>query len=342
MDFTELRKLCEEGRWQAASSLFGQMLRKEIYHKHHIGEDVSHLVHYTTLDALISMLGVSAVDGEAYILADTKGQAAHQTEHAKGEAAEEEEDGARRRGYLRLYDTFSANDPNEGTFFVSSADPIGSFQQKYGAVWRLFEARSKSPAYQTSLRQVCKAEAADDLVFWRTYGRDGTGCALVFPAKRLGGLDKLYTVRYGVEDAKDCLGCIEAALDAYNELGVPGEDFAGSGASAQLPSSIENVLSPLVHLYKSKHYAYEREARVVVPFSDLEKGAFLQKGAGGLRHFAQLPELKIEKLLGSPSEIVYGPSVDVSPNLEFVLEKLIRQRGFDAPKPRRSDISYRS
>ena len=95
MDFTELRKLCEEGRWQAASSLFGQMLRKEIYHKHHIGEDVSHLVHYTTLDALISMLGVSAVDGEAYILADTKGQAAHQTGHAKGEAAEEEEDGAR-------------------------------------------------------------------------------------------------------------------------------------------------------------------------------------------------------------------------------------------------------
>ena len=339
MDFTKLQKLHEKGRWQEASGLFGQMLRKQVYDEHHIGGEVSHLVHYTTLDALISMLGVSALEGEAYVLADRKRQAAQRMGAAKGEDAKEEEGGARRRGYLRLYDTFSANDPNEGTFFVSSADPKESFRRKYAAVWRLFEDRSKSPAYQTSLRQVKKAEDADDLVFWRTYGRDGTGCALVFSAKRLEGLDKLYTVRYGVEDAKDCLGRIEAALDAYSELGVPGEsDFAGSGA---LPSSIENVLSPLVHLYKSEHYAYEREARVVVPFSDLEKGALLQKGAGGLRHFAQLPELKIEKLLESPSEIVYGPSVDVSPNLEFVLGKLIRQRGFDAPKVRPSDISYR-
>ena len=283
MDLTKLRKLHEEGRWEDASWLFGQMLREEVYGGHRIGEEVSHLVHYTTLDALISMLGVNALDGEAYVLADTKRQAAQRMGAAKGEDAEEEEDGAWRRGFLRLYDTFSANDPNEGTFFVSSADPNKLFRQKYGAVWRFFEDRSKSPAYQTSLRQVKKAEDADNLVFWRTYGRDGTGCALVFPAKRLKGLDKLYTVRYGVEDAKDCLGRIEAALDAYCKLKVPGEsDLAGSGA---LPSSIENALSPLVHLYKSEHYAYEQEARVVVPFSDLDKGALLQKGAGGLRPF---------------------------------------------------------
>ena len=125
MDSTKLRKLHEEGRWEAASKLFEQMLREEVYDEHHIGEEVSHLVHYTTLDALISMLGVSALDGEAYVLADTKRQAAQRTGAAKGEDAEEEEDGARRRGYLRLYDTFSANDPNEGTFFVSSADPNG-------------------------------------------------------------------------------------------------------------------------------------------------------------------------------------------------------------------------
>ena len=125
VDFTKLRKLHEEGRWEAASKLFEQMLREEVYDEHHIGEEVSHLVHYTTLDALISMLGVSALDGEAYVLADTKRQAAQRTGAAKGEDAEEEEDGARRRGYLRLYDTFSANDPNEGTFFVSSADPNG-------------------------------------------------------------------------------------------------------------------------------------------------------------------------------------------------------------------------
>ena len=342
MDLTELRELRKKGHWEATSKLFEQMLRKDVYDAHCIGEEVSHLVHYTSLDALISMLGVNALDGEAYVLADTKTQAARRPRAARGEDAEEEENGAWRRGYLRLYDTLSANDPNEGTFFVRSADPNGSFQRKYAAVWRLFEDRSTSPAYQTSLRRVSKAEDADNLVFWRTYGRDGTGCALVFPAERLAGLDKLYTVRYGVKDAKDCLGRIEAALDAYDKLGIPGgPDFAGSGSSARLPSSIENVLSPLVHLYKSEHYEYEKEARIVVPFSDLEKGALLQKGAGGWRHFAQLPELKIEKLLESPSEIVYGPSVEVSPNLEFVLRELIRQRGVYA-RVRPSGISYRS
>ena len=329
MDLTRLEELHEEGRWEEVSKLFDQMLWDEIYEGHQVGDDVSHLVHYTTLDALISMLGVNTVDGETYVLPA-----------AERDDTEEAKDRARQRGYLRLYDTFSANDPNEGTFFVTSADPTGSFQKKYGAVWRLFEQRSKSPAYQTSLKQVGKAEDADELVSWQTYGGDGKGCALVFPAKRLEGLHKLYTVRYGAEAAMDCLNRIDAALDAYTSLGVPGApDFAGSRGPYHLPSSIANVLSPLVYLYKSEHYGSEREARVVVPFSDLEKGALLQKGSW--RHFAQLPELKIGKLLESPAKIVFGPSVVGLANLKFVLSALLRQRGI-GPTLTQSGISYRS
>ena len=100
-------------------------------------------------------------------------------------------------GFLRLYDTFSANDPNEGTFFVTSADPTEGFRQEYPAIWRLLEDRSAAPAYQTSLTQVRKPEEADDLVSWRTYGREGAGCALVFPVERFLGLDNLFRVRYG-------------------------------------------------------------------------------------------------------------------------------------------------
>ena len=333
MDLTSLQKLDREGRWEAATQLFEQMLREKVYAKHQIGGDVSHLVHYTTLDALISMLGVNAVDGEAYVLAV-----------GEGDDAEEAKERVRRRGYLRVYDTFSANDPNEGTFFVKSADPDASFQKRYASVWRLFEDRSKSPAYQTSLRLVSKPEEADELIFWRTYGRDGTGCALVFPAERLEGLDKLYTVRYGIREARACLDCIETALDAFVSLRIPGTpNFAGS---VELRPSMANVLSPLVYLYKSDDYDYEREARVVVPFPDLEKGPLLQKGAmnkrGGWRHFAQLPELKIEKLLGTGSEIVFGPSVNVSPNLKFVLRNLLQQRGFGDSVIRQSRISYRA
>ena len=330
MDLTKLEELSKRGQWEAAWKLFERMLRDEVYQAHGVGKEVSHLVHYTSLDALISMLGVSTVDGEAYVLGGSAG-------------GRKSDDGAR-RGYLRVYDTFSANDPNEGKYFVDSADADESFQGKYKAVWELFKERSKSPAYQTSLRQVSKPEDADDLTFWRTYGGGGRGCALVFPAKRLRGLDKLYTVRYGVEEAQACVGRIAEALDRFISLEIPAAaDFDGS-RRVPLPASFASLLSSLVYLYKSDDYKDEREARVVVPFADLAQGALLERAAGnrGWRHFAQLPELKIEELLGTGCKIVLGPSAELSPNLRFVLRNLLQKRGFDDSGVRKSRISYRA
>ena len=334
MDLTDVQELHGDGMERAAWGVFAQKLKEAVYGKHHMGKQVTHLVHYTTLDALTSMLGVNTPDGEAYVLAAGRGD-------DTGEAGE----GARRRSYLRLYDTFSANDPNEGKFFVSSADPDGSFERKYPAVWGLFKDRSASPAYQTSLRQVEDAGAADNLVFWRAYGRDGMGCALVFSAGCLEGLKELYCVRYGEGEAKACLRRVEDALDAYSGRVQGAPDFTGS--SGTVPAPIVSALSPLVYLYKSRDYEYEREARVVVPFSDLgQRQALLHKERarenGTWRHFAQLPELKIEQLLVTGSEIVYGPSVNVSPNLEFVLLKLLQQRGLYGPRVKPSRISYRA
>lgn len=332
MDFRELQRLHDDGLDDSALGLFAGMLRESVYGGHGLAEDISHLVHYTTLEALISMLGVSTLDGEAYVLASP----------GTSNGAERE----RARGFLRLYDTFSANDPNEGTFFVTSADPTEGFRQEYPAIWRLLEDRSAAPAYQTSLTQVRKPEEADDLVSWRTYGREGAGCALVFPVERFLGLDNLFRVRYGECAAEECLAKVREALDAYSREVPEAPDFARMTQIHQLPSPIASALSPLVYLYKSDHYEYEREARVVVPFSDLENGVLLQRrsaanSSGAWRHFAQLPELKIPELLVSGSEIVFGPSVDVSANVKFVLTTLLRQRGLYGPKVTRSRISYR-
>ena len=168
----------------------------------------------------------------------------------------------------------------------------------------------------------------------------------MFPVERFRGLDNLFRVRYGEEEAVTCLTKVAESLDAYsNEVrGAP--NFAGMSAIEELPQPIASVLSPLVYLYKSKDYKYEREARVLVPFSDLENGVLLQRGVvanvpGVWRHFAQLPELKIGELLVSGSEIVFGPSVEVSANVEFVLAKLLQQRGLYGPEIKRSGISYR-
>ena len=328
----ELEELHNDDLDESAWILFAQKLREAVYEEHILRDDVSHLVHYTTLEALQSMLGVSTMDGEAYILA---------TPIAAGAGNR-----ARARGYLRLYDTFSANDPNEGKYFLRSADPRNHFRKKYAAVWQLFKDQSVAPAYQTSLTQVKNARDADKLVFWRTYGRDGAGCALVIPVRNLDRLDNLYRVRYGKNSAMACLNRVSELLDAYSSQVQGAPDFARMSTVEELPPPIVSVLSPLVYLYKSEDYKYENEARVVVPYSDLENGALLQRGlganlAGAWRHFAQVPELKIGELLVTGSEIVFGPSVDVSANVEFVLKRLLQQRGLYGPKIRRSTISYR-
>ena len=141
MDFSDVEALHADGHDTTAWIQFAQMCRQALYDGHGVPADVSHLVHYTTLGTLTSMLGVVEAAHEKYRLA---------TPGANGVA--EEHGGS--VGYLRLYDTFSSNDPNEGAFFVNSADAKGSFRHRYNAVWRLFEDRSASPAYQTSLTYV--------------------------------------------------------------------------------------------------------------------------------------------------------------------------------------------
>ena len=330
MDFSGFEGLHNDGHDETAWILFAQMCRNAIYGVHRLPDGVSHLVHYTTLEALTSMLGMTEAGGE-HVLA------------TRGPSTEENQIGT--NGYLRLYDTFSANDPNEGDFFVSSADETHEFRHRYEAIWRLFEDRSAAPAYQTSLTHVEDETKADNLVFWRTYGRDGSGCALAFPVTCFEGQKNLFRVRYGKVAAGECVGRLSALLEAYGE--VPGApDFAGIGNVLELPQPIVNVLSPLVYLYKSKAYEFEREARIVVPFSDLDNGLYLQGSSmGGLlvawRHYAQLSDLQIKDLLVSNSRILLGPTVETAANVQFVLERLLVERRLYGPKVKQSTISYR-
>ena len=181
IDFDDLKALHADGHHETAWFQFAQVCREALYGEHSLPDAVSHLVHYTTLETLMSMLGVVEAPDEDYPLA------AHSQEIV------EQHDGS--LGYLRLYDTFSSNDPNEGSFFVSAADNTESFRQSYRAVWSLFENRSAAPAYQASVTYVGDAAEADKLVFWRTYGKEGAGCALAFPIACFKEQGNLFRVR---------------------------------------------------------------------------------------------------------------------------------------------------
>ena len=332
MDFSEVEALHADGYDTSAWSLFAQMCRQALYDGHGVPADVSHLVHYTTLGTLTSMLGVVEAAHAKYRLA---------TSVAKGVA---EKHGGN-VGYLRLYDTFSSNDPNEGAFFVNSADPKGSFRRRYNAVWSLFENRSASPAYQTSLTYVGDEAEADNLVFWRTYGKEGTGCALAFPITCFEGQANLFRIRYGEGEVATCLDTLSELLEEYGK--IPGAlDFSSMSRIVELPKPLVSVLSPLVYLYKSEAYEYEKEVRIVIPFSDLKNGLYLQgSSVAGIpvawRHFAEVPGLQVPQLFVSESRIVMGPTVESAANVQFVLERLLLERQLYGPKVTQSTISYR-
>ena len=137
-------------------------------------KEVAHLVHYTSLDVLFSIL--RSTDG-------TK------PDDPPG---------------LRLYDTVHANDPEEGSFLPRHwpgnpfwgwnmpdlDDPLSDHGQL---------AAAKSPAYVLSFVQSTFQEPVKDhLAFWKEYGNGGRGCSIAIPAQPLLDLPGLvpYRVKY--------------------------------------------------------------------------------------------------------------------------------------------------
>ena len=108
MDLSDLAALHAAGYDTTARSLFAERCRQLVADRHAVPSGVSHLVHYTTLDALMSLLGAPGSATTDYPLAPRSSREVHDNRRAS-------------MGHLRLYDTFSSNDPNEGAFFINAA-----------------------------------------------------------------------------------------------------------------------------------------------------------------------------------------------------------------------------
>lgn len=331
MDFEKVAQLHREGHHDSGINAFAAICAMALYEKHRLPEDVTHLVHYTTVEALMSILGVDGTSERAAELAI--------------DGSPNTVDGVSGGPYLRLYDTNYSNDPNEGYHFVSLAGGKGERWEKYKAVWRLFEERSNYPGYITSFVCVSDLEEVDDLVFWRTYGKEGRGCALALPVSCFGGESNLFRVRYGEPAVTESLEKLSELLEQYASIegSVRIRDIANT---RDLPRPLQKVLSPLVYLCKSEAYRYEKEARMVIPFSDLEGNLYLQGSQRGepsvvWRHFAEVPSLGIQRLFVTDAVVVLGPTVEFAANVQFVLERLFLQRSLYGPKVERSSISYR-
>lgn len=279
------------------------------------------IVHYTTLQALFSLL------------------------HGRVEPSDLSEVSQAKRGttdhrFLRLYDSANLSDPSEGAYFLKR------FTNAYDVV--------KAPAYIASFVTPNKAEqspvekARNDLVFWRHYGDDGRGCSISIPANRFNP-DRsdltLKMVSYGRQEADKVARPLRQVLGYLNPIIT--EDTR-SDLQRQIAATILESLGELPYLYKSSAYMYEKECRIVALESDFKSLNGIHYDfeerpgkSGSLRMYGQHPSLKLTNVLSTGSVITLGPAVPNADNVQYAIEMMLQSVGIADLPIERSQIPYR-
>lgn len=276
------------------------------------------VVHYTSIDVLVKMFN-SVMNGEP--------------------------------SFLRLYDTFHSNDPDEGKYLMRNA-PEGSRED-------LLEVDSPCAYVASFIKpndQDNPEKVSDNLYFWKMYGRNGMGCALAveLPAYIL------FRVKYGPAEAREAVKKViehvehvEYALDPI--LGIACKEAEEQDEQSYLKSKLADIFAEvgaaMLYLHKSEAYEYEREVRVIETIPDIniqDKKIVFEHACQNLtdgfkvRHYREREELRVNELLITGSVITLGPCVPDSENLKYYLEHLKRESGLLGPEIRQSKVSYRN
>ena len=286
------------------------------------------VTHYTSLDTAITILK-AARDGEAY---------------------------------LRMYSASGFNDPNEGKLFTSVAKEKS---QTLAAFLPEDQDTDRNPAFvasfirveQSNGKQVQTVDPANDLLFWRIYGREGTGCSLQLSLATVSG--EIREVTYGEIATASSIKSIELALDAVSAIADRVARVATNDGLLQ-----DNVLDPSIiinnqvqpelkkvrYLYKDLTYRFEKECRLVeTPESVAQKGIrpeFDYSGTQGtavVKKYIDHPSLKLTgDVLRSETKITLGPLVPNPGHTKEYIERLLQEAGLYGPQVRMSKIPYRT
>ncbi len=239
---------------------------------------------------------------------------------------------------LRLYDSIHFNDPDEGNYFVRHLILL----KKYD--W--LNKKNLPHAYITSFiipDAKNEKDMSDNLVFWRTYGKEGEGCSLSLPIPR----DQLKKVLYGSDKVKHTAGLLSPVLDSLDPLVQISKHPLGKDVQEKLAEVVWKSLEGIRYLYKSEAYEYEKECRFVIPESDADKDkiCFEDQGQNNsparIRHYYEDDALKTNNILITGSSITLGPCVPYPYNIRYYLESLMRKAGLSGPEIRFSKIPYR-
>ena len=256
-------------------------------------EEWTYAIHYTSLDALVSLL--------------------QRTDDDEGISS------------LRLYDSVHFNDPDEGNCLLRYMDLSKEHD------W-LGEAPTHAYVV-SFIRPKCdpRKDMSDNLVFWRSYGQEGEGCSLSLrlPKRKLRKV--LYGVERVTETLE--LLKVNSVLKSLNPLVSITNPYIADELQTRLAAIVWSMLADIRFLYKSEAYEYERECRLVVPErAAVEKGKGVQftneRGAvapAKTRHYCEVKELSVDQILVTDSSITLGPCVPNEYNVKYYLESLLKK-----------------
>ena len=285
------------------------------------------LAHYTSLDALISML-------------------------QSGD------------GGLRLSDSTTMNDPNEGRTTSDGREFLRKLEKEFGTdswPWRRYSAAHlccfvgvKRESNGDPTKRV--VDAGDDLLFWRLYGNECRGVSITVAAHESKRLIEKFAIQEVVyaEDAQ--LGVeLDGTVVLLHKLNDLRERALKAGEwtdrSSELMPSCDRVFAQRF-LHKHLHYEMESEYRAVAFLTTDENGStenveFTSRGKhvqyGLVRNFVQISDLRCNSILTTNSQITIGSKVPERKDAANEIRSLLKDLG-KAPNVvsvRESLIPYR-
>ena len=234
-------------------------------------------------------------------------------------------------GGLHLFDSENSNDPSEGSYLAEYVNVPNELS------W----ARSASPSHAYIASFVLpdpEEDRQDDLIYWRTYGREGEGCSLELLVPKA----KLRRVLYGAEEAERTVASLLPILETLDPLAKLNTTVAD-----RMSQALWNALSSLRYLYKDQAYRYENECRFIISARDLQPSEISfrygesERYPGRVRHYCDDEALAVTKTLTSGASITFGPTVVDVNSLKRSTNILLQKHHLNGVQVNESEISYR-
>ena len=282
-----------------------------------------YFIHYTSVNTIVAIIQAQV---------DEASRSGHDAETSQPKDARNLKP---RGGLLRLYDSAHFNDPDEGNYLANQLLNTPRYD------W--LKQSTTTHAYISSFiipNDNSKPEdARDNLVFWRTYGREGEGCSLQLRVDPT----KLSRVSYNKDELQNTIERLRPIADILTPISLN----APSDIQQEIRDVFWKALGRIKYLYKSEAYEYEQECRYIIPASDIEDDSisFEYKYEGGstgqLRHYCENRDLDIARILATGCSITIGPCISDEKDLKASLKILLNRAEMSGPKVFTSGISYR-